>query len=175
MGSGKRPCCRMRQGLLNAHCASLVWIAEQERIGKIESWEPGAQYDARFKGARRPETPALQDYFTVLATPISDGQKERYIRLRAWWAGNDPRRKIDNAEPLSGEEAANLRAFLPFLDESKENDRIMKAEAHRELAMFTEAKLLLSITFNDNLAEAAAIIQRLTEKRIAKVQEMSFD
>ena len=76
---------------------------------------------------------------------------------------------------MSGLEIANLRAFLSFLDEADEYDRIMKAEGLRELGMFTEAESLLSGTFSDDLGQAAAIIKNLTEQRVAVVQEMKFE
>lgn len=158
-----------------AHCAALVWIDEQEQVGKVEPWGLLEQYPAEFKDARSLETPSLEGYFAALSTPISDGQKERYIRLRAWWAGNDPRRETDQAGPMSDQEIANLRAFLSFLDEADENDRIMKAEALRELRMFTEAKAVLSGSFSDDLAQAAAIIKGLAEHRVAIVQKMKFE
>jgi len=157
------------------HCSTPVWIDEQEQVGKIEPWGPRDQDIAEFKHARPPETPSLEDYFAALSLLVSDRQKERYIRLRAWWAGNDPRRETDHASPMSEQEIANLRAFLSFLDEADENDRIMNAEALRELGMFTEAEFLISGAFSDTLGQAAEIIKNLTEQRIAVVQEMKFE
>lgn len=157
------------------HCGALVWIDEQEQVGEIELWAPRDQDTSEFEDARPPATPSLQDYFAVLSTPVSHREKERYLRLRAWWAGNDPRRQSDRALPMSDDEIANLRALLPFLDEADENDRLMKAEALRELSMFPEAQALLSKSFSNELARAVAIIRDLTDQRISKVREMEFE
>jgi len=48
--------------------------------------------------------------------------------LRAWWAGNDPRRNDAHAAAMSNDEISNLHAYLPFLDVEDENERVMKAE-----------------------------------------------
>jgi hypothetical protein len=156
------------------HCAALIWIDEQELVGTMHPWEPLDGDMATFKDARPVAAPSLQDYFAALSMPMVDGRKERYLRVHARWVGNDPRRQTEHAGSMSGGEIANLRAFLPLLGEANDNDRIMKAEALRELGMFAEAESLFSSPFNDNLGQAAAIIKDLTEQRVGAVKELKF-
>lgn len=156
------------------HCGAVVWIDEQEQVGEIDPWGPRDQDVAKFREALPYASPSTQDYLAGLAKGISDKQKERYLRLRAWWAGNDQRRQEAHAEPMSNEEISNLRAFAPLLDETNENDRITKAEVMRELGMFTEAKALLSNFFSKELSQAVAIIRNLTKQQISSVREMKF-
>jgi len=157
------------------HCGTLVWIDELTQVGKIDPGGVETLYGSRFPDARPGLVPTLQDYTAFLETGLSDKQKERYVRLRSWWAGNDSRRGSNQSKPLNSFETENLRAFVNLLDESEEGDRLMKAEALRELGEFAEAKRLLVPKFDDDLAQAASIIRDLNNKRVATVAEMRFE
>lgn len=87
-------------------------------------------------------------YFNI--ANISNPQKERYVRLHTCWAFNDSRRKSELL-PFSSMEFENLRAFITFLDENDETDRIMKAEAHSKLGEFEIAEKLLAMPFGDDI------------------------
>jgi hypothetical protein len=156
------------------HCDTLVWIDEQKKVGKIDLWVDG-QGVATFKDARPYVTPVSQDYLAALAEGFSDNQKVRYLRLRIWWAGNDERREEAGASSLSGREIDNLRAFAALLDESDEEDRVMKAEAMRELGEYEEALVLLKEPFRDELAQAARQIKDLASRKDPLVKEMKFE
>jgi hypothetical protein len=156
------------------HCGALVWIDELEQVGEMEPWEAGDENPAQFPDARSYETPTMRDYLTTLEMGVSGTEKEYYLRLRAWWAGNDQRRYGMEAAPMSSVETDNLRAYALLLDGTEENDRLMKAEAMRELGLFEEAKALLTEPFSDEVSHAVAMIRELTEKRITAVREMDF-
>ncbi len=151
------------------HCRSLIWLDEQEKIEESEPWMPLGEDQLPVT------TPTLQDYLTAVSTPVTDAKKERYIRMHAWWAGNDLRREGDKAVPMSDEEIANLRALLALLDDTNENDRLMKAEAMRELGMFAEAESLLAGPFCGELMRAVEIIRDLNQKRDSNVAELRFE
>ena len=68
-----------------------------------------------------------------------------------------------------------MRAFLTLLDETDDNDRIMKAEALRELGEFVVAEKLLATDFKDELTQAVSTIRRLNQKQIASVAEIKFE
>jgi hypothetical protein len=154
------------------HCGSLAWIDEQEQVGEIAPWGTADQEAGRFKDARPYATPSTQDYLGNLAEGVADRQKERYLRLRVWWAGNDARRQEPDAAPMSDEEIANLRAFAPLLDETDESDRLLKAEVMRELGAFGEAKALLSKPFPEEWSQAVTTIRDLARQEVAAVTEM---
>ncbi len=156
------------------HCGSLIWIDEQTKIGETEPWGSDAEERDRFPDARSASTPTPQEYATFLKKSVCDKQKERYVRLRIWWAGNDSRRKSDQTTPLDSFEVENLHAFVTLLDDSDDNDRLMKAEALRELGQFEDAEKLLSTTFEDGLTQAVAIIRDLNQKGISAVSRMRF-
>jgi len=118
------------------HCNTLVWIDEQKQVGEIDPWGSETRDADKFPDARPASTPTLQDYADFIEAGVSDKEKERYVRHRTWWAGNDPRREKSQSTSLDSFEAQNLRAFVTLLDEDEDNDRIMKAEALRELCEF---------------------------------------
>lgn len=153
-------------------CNALVWIDEQRKAGEIYWDRPPTKSDAKFKSAVSTMDPSFEDYLTVLAEPISDARKENYIRRRIWWAGNDRRRKRGKAVPMSDQEVENLRAYIACLNEIDEDERLMKAEAFRELGMFTEAKELLSGAFSEDVEYVATFVKKLADKRVAAVKEI---
>lgn len=154
------------------HCGSLVWIDEQQEVGVIDGRPQG---QGSFKDALPYDVPSADDYFAFLQKGVSDSEKEHYVRLHAWWAGNDARRDGEAVAPLSDDEIANLDAYAALLDESDENDRIMKAEIMRELGRFEDAVALLSTPFREQLAFAAAIIRNLSVQKVAVVREIFFE
>ncbi len=159
------------------HCGTLVWIDEQTQVGEVAPWgcSSGADDRNRFSDARPGTTPTLQDYADFLDAGESDRDKERYVRLRAWWAGNNPRREKGQSTELDSFETQNLRAFLALLDEDEDSDRIMKAEVLRELGEFNEAENLLATEFCNELTQVVSMIRDLNQKRIATVAEMKFE
>jgi len=154
------------------HCGALIWIDALEKVGEVD---PFGKDDAKFRDVDSYDTPSIRDCFAVLKGGVSDTQKVRYLRRLVWWMGNDARRSGGDFLPLSDDEIANLRAFAALLDESDENDRIVKAEAMRELGKYEEAMALLSRPFSAELAQAADIIKSLTRKRDPFVREMKFE
>jgi hypothetical protein len=157
------------------HCRAMVWIDEQEQVGELEPWDSPGDTSGPFKDARPYSTPTLRDYLAVLKQGVSDPDKQHYLRLRAWWSGNDRRRVPGKTLPLTDPEVANLVAFASLLADTDENDRIMKAEIMRELALFAEAQSLLSGTFSEELSDAAATIRALVEQRITALQEFKAE
>ena len=160
------------------HCKTLIWIGEQKQVGEVDPFAsiPRAQRGdsavSRFAGARRYLLPTASDYFGLLTKGIANKPKRRYVHMRAWWVGNDRRRKGDSEMPMSQREIENLRQFGLLLDERDETDRLMKAETLRESGKFAEAAVLLKHDFGENIRKAAGTIRNLTKRRIAAVQRM---
>lgn len=153
------------------HCHALLWIDELEEIGEIEPW---GERDCKFENAIEYELPSHDEYFAFLEKDIGTPDKQRYVRLRAWWAGNDARRTKNAEMQISAREASNLMAFAQLLDESDPNDLVMKAEVMRELGRFEDANALLAIFDDSNMSQAISIIKSLVEKGDPYVREMHF-
>ena len=154
------------------HCHSLVWIDEGTQIGMTDH--------PRFNSSTYPDAqPALspehQDYLRYSKECGSlDYEKERYVRLRAWWLSNDVRRTTSQKVPLSSDEIENLRAYIRLLDFSDPVDRISKAEALRELGEYDEAVHMLSTKYPPGLQPVVNTIRHLAKKNISEVSEVHF-
>ena len=147
------------------HCGTLVWIDEQTQVGEIDPWASETDEKNKYPDARPGSTPTLRDYADLLDTGVSDKNKERYLRLRAWWAGNDPRREGGQPTPLDSCETQNLQALLAWLDEDEDNDLSMQAEVLREVGEFNEADKLLATDVGDRLTKAVSTIRDLSTQR----------
>jgi len=153
------------------HCQTLLWIAELEQIGSVSKWE---SLDV-FPGAKDHEAPSPDDLFALVDQNILDPDKQKYVRMRAWWAGNDGRRPEPDGKPLSNRERWNLEALAATLPGEVDDALLLKAEVLRELGRFDEARELLDWPIDDRLSHVVAIIRERIEKRDACVREMRFN
>ena len=75
---------------------------------------------------------------------------EQEVRIRAWWSGNDERRKCQLSD-FTESETRNLNALAALLDESDDSERLMKAEIMREQGKFDLALAILEHPFSGHL------------------------
>jgi hypothetical protein len=101
----------------------------------------------------------------------------QWLRIRLWQALNDPRRATTQTRSPAAEEAlqelflANLEELVPLLDQNEPRERLMKAEALREMGRFEQAlRLLLDI--GAELESQARQIRALAMKRDALVAKL---
>ena len=104
---------------------------------------------------------SLEQYLFILARPGLGAHKERYARIRAWWASNDRRREGGDDTALSPRETANLERLAQLLDPAEPNHRLMRAEILRELGRFGRALDELSLPLEEDFAPSAAVIRSL--------------
>lgn len=159
------------------HCDALLWVDEQEKVGEyppIVSERDLFDRASKFPGINSVITPTCEDYESFLENDIKDRAKERYARLRAWWSGNDQRRKGQTTDSLSSFEIQNMLALASLLNESDDNDRLMKAEIFRELGKFSEAEELLATKFSGGILKAVSIIRDLNQRQITEVTKMNL-
>ena len=157
------------------HCDALIWIDNLKQVGEIGClWNSEGSDVETFTNVYFAVFPSLKDYRYFNIANIGNPQKERYVRLQTWWTFNDCRRKSEEL-PFSSMDFENLRAFITLLDENDDTDRIMKAEAHRELGEFEKAEKFLAMPFGDELKDAAGFIRNLNKQRITSVTEMIFE
>ena len=154
------------------HCHAPLWLDELTKLGEVEAF---GNRSGEFKDACEYKTPVPDDYFALLVTGVADPKKERYVRVHAWWAGNNQRRTTGGESPMSPFETANLTALAHSLNDSVANDLVMKAEAMRELGRFDDALSLLAKSVDKNIGQAVEIIKGLARKRDPYVREMRFN
>ena len=115
------------------HCNALIEIDKLEKTQKKS-------------GAKKYLEPELDDYYKVLKAGKLSKEKERYLRIRAWWKSNDKRRGSQGNLSLSDDEKDNLNRLFKLLS-SGEHD-LTKAEIKRELGEFDAAKKILDQSTN---------------------------
>lgn len=152
------------------HCGTPVWINELEILGEV----PRRKLNDAFPDAKMEYETFSLDYFGILANKrrfeiiVSKPKtraKERYLRIRAWWSGNDQRRTGKKKPPLSPLETFNLVSLASLLNESRKKDVLIKAEIMRELGLFEYALSLLDKIEDPELEATAAQIRQLAAKR----------
>lgn len=72
-------------------------------------------------------------------------------------------------------EKKNLKALDTLLNLHDDNNRIMKAEIHRELGKFKEAQTLLEKPFNEHFLQTVSCIKKLIQKQDPFVAEIKVD
>lgn len=107
------------------------------------------------------EEPELSGYERALAEGLgATVEKERYIRMRCWWLANDPVREGQASAPAWAGWSANLQRFRSLLDLEDPEQRIMAAEAARELGDFDTASELMRWKFPEGYYDIRASVMR---------------
>jgi hypothetical protein len=132
------------------------------------------------------ETPSEEHFLNALSDGLGkDRDREMALRLHAWWAANDAMRAALTAAKSAGlakpdpprrtdAQSENLKRLFELLDPAAPEERLLKAEAARELGDFDGAAALLEGEIPDDQAEIAARIRQLTEERASLVAEIRF-
>ncbi len=145
----------------------LFWTDECEEIAVEEPWGDSNDY----AGTPFADEPSVEDYRRALATGVaSSHEKEHYVRMRLWWATNDPVRRGEVNTPGDRD---NLLKLLELLDDSDPNQRLMAAEVCRELGEFERASMLLEFQFPEDYNHAVNLIKKLNEQQDCTVCEVA--
>ena len=145
------------------HCQSLVWIDELPIIYDPREADSGS-HDNNFPKALPASDPTFHEYLKFLSPGLSDDQIH-YVRVHAWWKGNDRRREESQFVDLNESETDNLLAIVALLDEADEYERIMKAEGLRELGGFSTAEKLLNTKYSEELTVIANFLLDLVKQK----------
>ena len=157
------------------HCDHLYWFDEVEMVGEVDSNE---KVEDHYQGARHGNEPELEHYLRSVSMVADDPDKLEYVRIRIWWAGNDPRRGDESERDSSFEgqlasfEKHNLEELLPILATGDTGRQVLYAEALRELGRFDDCLAAIPEVENGPLADVANLIRGLAEKQDPLVAEI---
>jgi hypothetical protein len=144
-------------------CGGLFWIDEAVEVA--------IGFDAA-KGKKQVLAPSEKELLNFLTGPALTKDKEIYLRQRAWWVANDVWRWLPNPKPtFPKEQVKSLNVLSALLDESDQDQRILKAEIARELGRFDECLLLLSYQFDKGYEFSVGFIKRLAEEKVRAVKQ----
>ena len=154
------------------HCSAFIWIDELQKVFESEQY---AELDNEYADALGYIILSHADYLAFIdQCSEMSAEKECFVRMRAWWRGNDSRRQGGELMPLTSDECENLRCLLRFMDQSDGNDRLMSAEIYRQLAEFESAAEVLKGEFSQGMQAAANQIRELTDKNVCVVAELKL-
>ena len=163
------------------HCAEYYWLADAEEIGTVDRWQgEGQQINPAWAEAPEVEEPAEEEYYQALEEGLAtNAEQERYLRVLAWWRGNDsfrdtPQEQGQGISRASGPWRTNLEALARLLTGEDDNDRLAKAEVLRELGEFASAKQLLSRVDSPGAATVVHQIRSLCDTGDTCVRELHF-
>ncbi|MBM4149350.1 MAG: hypothetical protein FJ224_09925 [Lentisphaerae bacterium] len=111
-------------------------------------------------------SPELSSYPALLESNLwRTVEEEKYIRMRAWWAWNDQRRRDAAASdsPFSPNATANCERLLEILDDTVDDEAILRAEIYRELGRFQECLKQLDRPFDPRCSSRLRVIMALAE------------
>jgi hypothetical protein len=85
-------------------CTAYYWVAEAHVVTEIDAYflepEELGEVPEEWRDAKRIRELSEEEYLQVLAEGLGKPQKrELYLRVRAWWAGNDRYRSQQPGEP----------------------------------------------------------------------------
>jgi hypothetical protein len=130
-------------------CARCFWLADADKIGVVARDFPWkVPVTEAWKNAPEVKEPNADEYLDAIEMGLAkDAGQERTLRLLAWWRGNDPHREWRHAAEVTPASPdgfrRNLRRLVDLLTDDNDNDRLMRAEALRELGDFAAAKQAL--------------------------------
>ncbi|MDC3957536.1 hypothetical protein KEG38_27000 [Polyangium jinanense] len=120
--------------------------------------------------------PGERDLLATLARGDFAPNREAVLtlRIKAWQAGNDARRGADSVAAVawSNEAAENLEALVALLSEDDPDERLMKAEALRELGRFETCLALLARPLPGKYEIVVRTIRSLAERNVPGVAEL---
>lgn len=131
-------------------CAKCYWLADAKEVGVVaRDYRAKEPVPEEWEKAPEVNEPSANEYLDAIEAGLAkDEAQEKSLRLLAWWRGNDPAR----GWPFVGEDIPaaspdgfrrNLLRLVDLLNDDNDNDRLMRAEALRELGDFDAAEQAL--------------------------------
>jgi len=161
-------------------CAKSYWLTDAREIGMIGMPTEQRAVDPAWQAAPYVEEAPEEGYYQALeATLARDRALEKVLRTFVWWRGNDADRQITHEEEgieTGYPEAyrSNLTALVPLFNEQHLSERLMKAEALRELAEFDAALKILNEIQGSNYNTVVQKIRSLCEIADTCVREIEY-
>jgi len=163
-------------------CGRFFWVGRAEHVGDLDPSAGATQGRQRpgtpseWQAAPQVQAPDEAGWFEAIADGLAqDRDDERELRVQAWWAGNEPHRRGVPWKPFSQRSQAasdNLRALQALCSPEEPTERLLKAEALRELERYEEARAVLAGEFPEKLRWVAELLRELAQQGVAEVRRL---
>lgn len=159
---------------LNPLDHSFFWTDDCPKVGEIDHYTRRTDLPPPWQTAPYAQDPGEADYVRALHAGMADSpERHIYLRTRLWWKSNDPRRRLRfKRQDLTPFQHDNLQTLAALMDEADPQQRLLKAEALRELGDFAAACRLLSTDFPVELQAPVRRIAELAIDRVATVAKL---
>ena len=148
----------------------LFWTDECDEVDEDSEWEDSENY----RDVPYAEPPSADDYRRALDSGLAyTPEKQRYVLMRFWWAANDPVRHGEASTSLPPDFHERLTQLRALLDTTDPNQRLMSAEAARQLGDFAKAKELMNFQFPEGYSRAVALISEMIGKGDSALHEIT--
>lgn len=127
-------------------CGSFIWIERSLEIGRV-AWN--AIKESKYPNARLYKNPRIVDYVEALNDLTLNTKDEICIRNLLMHCSNDQFRNGLPKLTVPAEDQKNQLRLIELLGDS-EDDRLLKAEIHRELGNFDSALAILEGVFDQS-------------------------
>jgi hypothetical protein len=161
--------------------AQPYWLTDGKEIGTLDLYDgTNPAVDPAWKAAPYVVEASEEGYYRALEAALSiEKALEKVLRTFVWWRGNDRYREglateDSDAPPLEAFRS-NLTALAALLNGQNINERIMKAEALRELGEFEAAIKILNQIDSPHYAAVVHRIRALCDRAEARVQELKSE
>lgn len=163
------------------HCGRPYWLTEAKEIGKLPLLsDPARKIDPAWQAAEYVVEASEEGYYIALKDRLTrDPEVEKLLRTFVWWRGNDADRGLTSHE--EGIETAfpeefrdNLSALEKLFSARNIQERIMKAEALRELGEFAESLRMLEDLQGQGFDTVVQQIRELAEQEDTTVREITM-
>lgn len=160
------------------HCARPYWLTDAKEIGKLPQQGASPKIDPAWKEAEYVVEAPEGDYYLALQAKLAqDRGLEKVLRTLVWWRGNDADRELAPdqegiATAYPEQYGENLTALAEMFNTKRPNERIMKAEAMRELGQFEEGVKILDGIQERDFDAVVRRIRELCERADAVVREI---
>ena len=130
-------------------CGTCYWLAEAREIGVVaRDFRAKVPIPEEWEKTPEVKEPSADECLDAIEAGLAkDGAQEKGLRILAWWRANDASRERRFAEEATPASPAgfrrNLQCLADVLTDDSDNDRLMRAEALRELGQFDAAELAL--------------------------------
>ncbi len=168
------------------NCQSFFWIDDAE-VREWDAWYgmlseekiPVPDWVKRIRHTYYARDLTREEYIEAINGNVANTkEREKYLRIRLWWIDNDQSRETTSAGIEIQNDYSyrdNLQKLETILEENTLDERIMKAEAKRELGNFDMAIELLQKIPNDvreNTRKIINLIIELAKHKDTKVREI---
>jgi len=166
-------------------CGEFYWVDAAPVLGEIPPYARGwdsPEIPSEWTSAE--ETPDLleREFLQCISRGLAhDRDQELYLRIRAWRTGNDRVRsllavgKVPSVWKRSLAATKNLQLLSEMLDTDDPDQRILRAEAKRELGHFREAVALLATAMPEDRRSVVDFVRGLAENKDALVRPLPHE